>query len=278
MPASPCCSPAPAASARPAGAANREPAKPGPRVAPADVKSYPDAALYEPTVLRTLFLEFENKDWEAELADFHGTDVEVPATLTVDGKKYPNVGVHFRGMSSYMAWCRPGYKRSLNLSLDFVDPKQRLYGYKTLNLLNAHDDPSFLSTVLYSHIARQYIPAPKANFVKVVINGESWGIYANVQQFNKEFLDENFKTTKGARWKVRGSPGGGGGLEYLGDNVEDYKRRYEIKSDDDDEGLEGPDRPVPDAQPDAAGQAGRGAEADARHRRRCCGSWPWTWP
>ena len=136
---------------------------------------------------------------------FKNTDVEVPATLTVDGKKYPNVGVHFRGMSSYMM-VPAGYKRSLNVSLDFVDAKQRLYGYKTLNLLNAHDDPSFLNTVLYSHIARQYIPAPKANFVKVVINGESWGVYANVQQFNKEFLAENFKTTKGARWKVQRQP------------------------------------------------------------------------
>ena len=86
--------------------------------------------------------------------------------------------------------------------------------------------------MLYSHIARQYIPAPKANFVKVVINGESWGVYVNAQQFNKEFLAENYKTSKGARWKVRGSPGGGGGLDYLGDDVADYKRRYEIKSKD----------------------------------------------
>ena len=36
------------------------------------------------------------------------------------------------------------------------------------------------------------MPAPKANFVKVVINGESWGIYVNAQQFNKDFLSENF--------------------------------------------------------------------------------------
>ncbi len=55
---------------------------------------------------------------------------------------------------------------------DFVDPKQRLYGYKTVNLLNAHDDPTFLHTVLYSHIARKHIPAPKANFVKLAVNGE----------------------------------------------------------------------------------------------------------
>lgn len=211
---------------------NQTPPKAGPHVSPEQVQSYPKASLYEPTVLRTLFLEFENKDWEAELQDFHGTDVEVPATLTVDGKKYPNVGVHFRGMSSYMG-VPAGYKRSLNVKLDFADKKQRLYGAKTLNLLNSHDDPSFMSTVLFSQVSRSYIPAPKANFVRVVINGESWGVYVNAQQFDKLFLAENFKTDKGARWKVRGSPGGGGGLDYLGDNVDAYKRRYEIKSGDD---------------------------------------------
>lgn len=207
------------------------PPAPGVRLTPADVKSHPDAELYDPSVLRTLFIEFENREWEAELADFKDTDVEVPVTLTVDGKKYANVGVHFRGMSSYMM-VPAGSKRSLNLSMDFIDSKQRLYGYKTLNLLNANGDPSLMSTVLYSHIARKHVPAPKANFVRVVINGEDWGVYTSVQQFNKEFLAENYRTDKGARWKVPGSPGGGGGLDYLGEDVENYKRRYEIKSKD----------------------------------------------
>lgn len=213
------------------GRENREPAKPGPKVAPSEVQGYPDAGLYDPKVLRTFFLDFESPDWEAELTDFHNSDVEVPATLTVDGVKYPGIGVHFRGMSSYMG-VPEGYKHSLNLSVDFIDPKQRLLGQKTLNLLNSHEDPSCMSTVLYSHLARQHIPAPQANYVKLVINGESWGIYVNVQQFNKDFLAENFQSTKGTRWKVRGSPGGGGGLDYVGENIDDYRRRYEIKSDD----------------------------------------------
>lgn len=203
--------------------------EPGAHIEPSGVKSYPDAALYEPSILRTLFLNFENSDWEAELQEFHGTDVDVPATLTVDGTTYPNVGVHFRGMSSYMG-VAPGYKRSLNVSLDLADSAQRLYGYKTLNLLNSHEDPSFLSTVLYSHIARQFMPAPRSNFVRVVINGENWGVYVNVQQFNKEFTEENYKDSKGQRWKVRGNPGADGGLRYLGDNVDDYKQRFELKS------------------------------------------------
>jgi spore coat protein CotH len=213
------------------GRGNREPAQPGPRVSPEEVTNYPDAPLYEPTVLRTLFLDFENDDWEAELQDFKGTDVEVPATLTVDGKTYPHVGVHFRGASSYFM-VQAGHKRSLNVSLDFVDEAQRLYGHKSLNLLNSNGDPSMMSTSIYAHIARQHIPTPRANFVKVVINGESWGVYGNVEQFDKVFTAENFGSSKGTRWKVKGSPGGDGGLRYLGDDLDEYQSRYEMKSND----------------------------------------------
>ena len=83
------------------GKGKADPPKPGPKVAPADVKAYPAAGLYDPAVLRTLFLDIPGTDWEAEMADFYHTDVELPATLNVDGKSYPNVGVHFRGMSSF---------------------------------------------------------------------------------------------------------------------------------------------------------------------------------
>ncbi len=123
-----------------------------------------------------------------------------------------------------------GYKRSLNVSMDTVDDDQRLLGYKTLNLLNGNGDESMMSTVLYSHIARKHMPAPKANFVRVVINGENWGVYTNVQQFNKDFLKENYGSDKGARWKVSGSPRGGGGLDYRGEDPENYQHPYEQKS------------------------------------------------
>lgn len=213
------------------GRETRGPPKPGAKVSPADVKPVSaDVPLYDPRTLRTLFFEFEGDDWSAELTDFRNTDVQVPAKLTVDGKEYRNVGLAFRGMSSQGV--PEGYKRSLNVSIDLGDRKQKLNGYKTLNLLNAHTDPTFLHTVLYFDIARRYLPAPKANFVKVVINGESWGVYVNAQQYNRDFVQEWFQNADGARWKVPGSPGGRGGLEYLGDNIDDYKRRYEIKSRD----------------------------------------------
>jgi hypothetical protein len=208
-----------------------KPPQPGRKLSPADVTSFPDAPLYAPDVLRTLFLDFENADWEKELADFNNTDVEVPAKLTVDGKVYRDVGVRFRGASSFFT-VGEGWKRSLNLSVDFAHKDQRLGGYRTLNLLNSHTDPTFLRTVLYYEIAREYLAAPRANYVRVVINGESWGVFVNSQQFNSEFAREAFGSAKGARWKVPGSPRGDGGLAYHGNDPAEYRKRYEIKSKD----------------------------------------------
>jgi hypothetical protein len=202
---------------------------PGARVSPADVKNQPEKPLYDPGLVRTLFLDFEATDWEQELSDFYHSDVEVPARLTVDGVVYPDVGVHFRGASSFFT-VPTGAKHSLNLSLDFVRKDQALGGYRTLNLLNSHEDPSFLRTVLYHEIAREYLPAPKANFVRVVINGESWGVYVSAQQFNKDFLRDAFQTTEGARWKVPGRPGADSGLRYLGTEIAPYRQRYTLKT------------------------------------------------
>ncbi len=214
------------------GGQHSEPAKPGRALTPAEVKNFPDAGLFDEMVLRTFFLEFDSSDWEKELAEFKNTDVEVPAKLTVDGKVLRDVGVRFRGMSSFMM-VPEGSKRSLGLSIDYAHENQRLAGYRNLHLLNAHEDPSFLRSVLYNHIARTYLPAPKATFARVVINGECWGVYVCAQQFDKDFVADAFQSSKGTRWKVPGSPNGRGSLAYLGDDPAPYKRIYDMKSKDD---------------------------------------------
>lgn len=81
------------------------------------MKTYPNADVYDPTVLRTYFIEFEDLDWEQQMTAFKNTDIEMTAKVTVDGKVYPDVGVHFRGMSSFMM-VGEGQKKSLNLSFD----------------------------------------------------------------------------------------------------------------------------------------------------------------
>jgi hypothetical protein len=204
---------------------------PGPRLSDADVKVFPaTVALFDPGTLRTFFLDFEHPDWEQELEAFYHTDVELPATLRVDGKTYRDIGVSFRGNNSFTN-VPAGLKRPFSLTIDFTR-KQNLLGHTSLNLLNANQDPTFLRSTIFLDIAREYIPAPRSNFVRVVINGESWGVYVNQETFSKEFLAERFNNDKGTRWK---SPNNsvGGGLSYLGDDIALYRRWYEIKGKDD---------------------------------------------
>lgn len=204
-----------------------------PKITPSSVRPVPASTpLYDPDTLRTLFLDFEDENWERELMAFKFTDIQVPATLTVDGKTYKDVAVKFRGNSSFFM-VPEGQKHSLNISLDEYVKGQSLMGYTSLKLLNSHADPSFLHAVLYLEAARELMPAPKANFVRVVINGESWGIYPNIEQINPVFFREAFSTEAGSHWKVPGSPRARAGLEYWGDEPDVYKGSYEIKGKDD---------------------------------------------
>lgn len=204
---------------------------PGQRVTERDVQMYPESTLlYEGSALRTFFVEFEHPDWEAELEAFWHTDVEVPATLRVDGRAYRDVGMSFRGNNSFTA-VPAGLKRQFSITLDLVHD-QHLSGYRSLNLLNANQDPTFLRSVLFLDVAREYIPAQKANFVRVVVNGESWGVYINQETFSKEFVRERYGQQAGTRWK---SPNNsvGGGFSFLGDSISLYRRWYEQKGKDD---------------------------------------------
>ena len=177
--------------------------------------------LYNEDTLRTVFIITKDDDWKDEMEAFYRTDVAVPADLIVDGKLYKDVGLKYRGNSSYFS-VSPDLKRSINLYLDHKHADQKLLGYKTLNLLNGNSDPTFMREVIYSHIARNYIPAFKGNFIKVVINGESWGIYSHIQQYNKDFLEDNFKTRGGVRWKIGAGGGGSGTLRFPGEKKEDF--------------------------------------------------------
>lgn len=183
-------------------------------------------SLYDAHTLRTIYLRFHHDNWYEQMNAFYRTDIEVPAELIVDGKVYAEVGVHFRGTSSYFTV--GSEKKSFNIAVDYSEDGQRLYGYKTLNLLNGHVDASFLREVLYNQISRDYIPAMKTNLVKLVINGENWGVYINLQQYNKDFLAEWFGTKGGIRWKV--GPGRGGALTYAGDDPTAYQETYQLKT------------------------------------------------
>lgn len=170
---------------------------------------------YDPSVLTTLELQFDQTDWWAQLEANYDSQENILATLTVEDVNYEDVGVRFRGNTSYRV-TQNSEKAPFNIEIDYVHEDQRLDGYKTLNLINCMQDPTFMREVLYSNTCRRQIPSAKANFIKLVINGENWGIYANVQQINVDFIKDWFPSNDGTRWRAEGGGTGGAGAGNRG--------------------------------------------------------------
>lgn len=187
------------------------------------------ADLYDPTVLRNLAFQFHDANWWTLLQQNYQSQTNILADLTVDGVTYPNVGVRIRGNTSYTALPAGSQKVSLNVEMDFVDANQTLLGYNALNLNNGFHDATFCREVVYNNFVAQYMPNPRANHVTVSLNGANWGVYINVQQYNKDLLRDWFADEDGLRIKCANNPNGPG-LTYNGGLPSGYTG-YEIKSD-----------------------------------------------
>lgn len=197
--------------------------------------------LYDESTLRDFQLWFSQPDYWQQLKNNYQSKVNLPATLVVEGDTFLNVGVRFKGNTSYQM-VQNSDKKSFNITMDDAVPGQNLDGYSTLNLNNAFEDASFMREVSYVHQIRRHVPAARGNFVRLSINGVSWGIYPNVQQLNGDYLKEWFFSNDGTRWRADrpaggGGPGGGGGwgdgtaaLNYLGADTATYKQYYALKS------------------------------------------------
>lgn len=202
----------------------------------------PSTGLYTKQTIRTLDLQFAQANYWALMTQNYSSQTDLPATLTVDGLVYDSVGVRFKGQTSYSMVPANSQKRSFNITMDHAIEDQDLLGYETLNLNNAFQDASFLREVVYLDLIRDHVPAAKANFVHLNINGASWGLYPNIQQLNSDFLREWYFSNNGSLWRAdrptgSGGPGGPGGgwgdgtaaLNDLGTDSATYKQYYTLK-------------------------------------------------
>ncbi|GJQ28901.1 MAG: hypothetical protein HBSAPP03_07850 [Phycisphaerae bacterium] len=186
--------------------------------------------LYDPTILRTINIQFHAANWEALLRSNYASETPILADLTCDGVTYPNVGVRIRGNTSYTMLPSGSQKFSLKVDMDHVDPDQELMGYDTLNLNNGFRDPTFCREVVYNNFVAQFIPNSMANHVVLTLNGANWGVYINVQQPDKSVLRQGFANADGLRIRCPNNPNGPG-LRYNGATSAGYSGAYEIQND-----------------------------------------------
>lgn len=192
---------------------------------------------YDMDMVRDVYLQFAQPNYWQQLEANYGPEINIAATMTVDGVAYPNVGVRFRGNTSYN-WLpnapQQGWeKTSFNVSMDWAVQSQDIYGYDNLNFNNGFHDPLFLREAMTYYVMRQHGVAPKANWIRLHLNGNYWGIYINVQQPNKDMFKEWFRSNDGNRYRCFPSSGnfqnGRCCYTWLGSNVGSYMSAYRVK-------------------------------------------------
>lgn len=210
--------------------------------------------IYDPAEVKTVEFSFEQSNYWSQLVDNYQSETPIEATLTYDGEVIGQVGVRFRGNTSYQMTGN-SQKKSFKIEMDFIDEDLKIDGYKNLKFNNAHQDPSFMREVLFGRMASKYMPIAKGNFIHLYINGEDWGVYPNIQAIDKDFLDEWFLSNDGPLFRATvegsggpggGGPGGGGpnwgdgtaGLIYHDGDTTTYQEYYTLKSSDVDNSWE----------------------------------------
>ena len=63
-----------------------------------------------------------------------------------------------------------------------------------IKLSNVIQDPSFVREVLSYDIGGKYMPSSRANYAKVYINDEYWGLYVNVESVDKDMLSGHYSS------------------------------------------------------------------------------------
>lgn len=201
-----------------------------------------ETGLYDESIVRTFEFTFTQSNYWTLLTQNYASKTNLLGTLKVDGVTYDSVGIRFKGNTSYQM-TGSSQKKSFNITTDFVKEDQDVMGYSTLNLNNSFQDASFMREFYYLHQIRKHIPAAKASYIRLLINGVNWGVYPNVQQVNKDLIKEWFMTNDGTNWRAdaptSGGGGGGGGaqwgdgtaaLNYLGTDTASYKQYYTLKA------------------------------------------------
>jgi len=157
----------------------------------------------------------------------------VPAKVELNGESFAEVGVRFKGNSSYgMVGNSP--KRPFKIDFDRYVAGQEFHGLKMVNLTNNAFEPSQLrESLAFATFRASGIPSARTAFAEVSLSvpekfdHQFVGLYTLVEQVDKVFLKRHFGNARGLLLKPEGIQG----LPYLGPEWQPYEEFYRPKTD-----------------------------------------------
>lgn len=124
-------------------------------------------------------------------------------------------GFRLRGNTS-----RYAQKKSFKISFNEYVSGRRYQGVKKINLNGQHNDPSMLREKLFYELWKNAgMPERRAGFVKLYINDAYYGLYTNLEEFDKDWLERVYGENDGNLYKCTYPSD----LVYLGEDQQKYK-------------------------------------------------------
>jgi spore coat protein CotH len=155
----------------------------------------------------------------------------VSGVVKIDDHDIQNIGVRFKGNSSYLTSAAHA-KRPFRLDFNHYEDNQNYRGYKGLSLSNDILDPSGIREALgYALCRAAGVPASRTAFAEVSLHvpgkfeHQLLGLYTAVEPVDKTFLKANFGESKGLLLK----PERMRSIDYLGEDWPRYQDRFQPK-------------------------------------------------
>ena len=157
-----------------------------------DQKDYPEA-LFTLGNMATVELEIPEKTWQnivAKASDktYHECDI------TINGERFGHVGVRTKGASSLDdVVIMKSNRYSFTLNLNKFEKGQKYHGLSKLQLNNnIWDATQMKDAIVYDMCRFIGLPAPLANYARIMLNGEFFGCYLLVEPVEKNFCRRNY--------------------------------------------------------------------------------------
>ena len=162
-------------------------------------------SLYDPFVVRTLYLQMETGGWGAVVSDNDfddpqnaqfWTDGEPPIPVTVKRKSDPAIG----------------QKVSVKIDLNARRPGEEWHGVEKLSLENGAEGGlvkegfAWHMHRLASEAGFYNYPAAYASWVRLVVDGQLIGVYTSVEERDDQMLKNRGFWKEGATWLYKNDP------------------------------------------------------------------------
>jgi hypothetical protein len=158
----------------------------------------PCADIYDQDIVPTFEFDIEPDEWAALQQDCFDYVEQYRPIVFRYGDESQEAMVRLKG---YWSWiCE---KLQFVVSFNEVDPDARFHGLRKIVLDAPWYDPTLLhERMAMDVLARTGAPYSCVNNARLLINGEYYGVYANVERIDHEYLERHFEAHDGNLYKT----------------------------------------------------------------------------